>query len=340
MATIKEIAERAGVSTTTVSNVIHGKTKKVSPANIARIQELIEEMGYVQKMGLRVLNKESSQLIAVVINFHKEYDDSILADPFYGKILGFIEQRVRQMGYYMMLYSATDIDDIFKMVMAWNVDGVIALSFTKKDCIKIQNMIHKPVVSVDAYGETEGERAVSNITLDDEEGGYLMTQYLLRCSYEQIFVCATRDYAVDHARWVGVQKAMRELAGGDSGKKIQFVTLGKTKDSRENQYQQIARQIPFKKKTAAFFLSDLFALEAISFWAEREIQIPEQIGVAGYDDISYAKMAVPKLTTIHQNVREKGELAVQELIRCFEEKEKYREEEYVLPVSLIARQSV
>ena len=58
MATIKEIAQRAGVSTTTVSNVIHGKTKKVSPANIQKIENLIREMGYVQKMGLRVLNKE------------------------------------------------------------------------------------------------------------------------------------------------------------------------------------------------------------------------------------------------------------------------------------------
>ena len=63
MATIKEIAQRAGVSTTTVSNVIHGKTKKVSPANIQKIENLIREMGYVQKMGLRVLNKEKSQLI-------------------------------------------------------------------------------------------------------------------------------------------------------------------------------------------------------------------------------------------------------------------------------------
>jgi len=136
MATIKEIAELAGVSTTTVSNVIHGKTKKVSPANIERIEKLIDEMGYVQKMGLRVLNNDSSQLIAVVVNSHKEYDDAILADPFYGKILGFIEERIRSLGYYMMFYSASDIDDIFKMVMAWNVDGVIALIICEKMIVK------------------------------------------------------------------------------------------------------------------------------------------------------------------------------------------------------------
>lgn len=136
MATIKEIAERAGVSTTTVSNVIHGKTRKVSPSTIQKIEQLIREMGYVQKMGLRVLNKESSQLIAVVINFHKDFKDSVLGDPFYGKIIGFIEEYVQRRGYYLMLYSTKDIEKIFQMVMGWNVDGVIAISFSKRNCEK------------------------------------------------------------------------------------------------------------------------------------------------------------------------------------------------------------
>lgn len=82
MTTIREIAELADVSTTTVSNVIHGKTKRVSPATIQKIERLIKEQGYVPKMGLRVLNKACSQLIAVVINYHKDYQDSILGDPF------------------------------------------------------------------------------------------------------------------------------------------------------------------------------------------------------------------------------------------------------------------
>ena len=153
MATIKEIAQRAGVSTTTVSNVIHGKTKKVSPANIQKIENLIREMGYVQKMGLRVLNKEKSQLIAVVINHHKDFKDSVIGDPFYGKIIGFIEKYVQELGYYLMLYSAKDTDKIFQMVMGWDVDGVIAISFSKSNCEKIYQLINKPIVSIDAYGE-------------------------------------------------------------------------------------------------------------------------------------------------------------------------------------------
>lgn len=336
MTTIKEIAERAGVSTTTVSNVIHGKTKKVSSENIKKIQALIDEMGYVQKLGLRVLNKKNSQLIAVIINFHKEYEQTILGDPFYGKVLGFIEKEIRDRNYYMMLYSAKDMDDIFRMVMAWDVDGVIALSFSKSDCVKIRNLIKKPIISIDAYGET-GEESVPNIGLDDVAGGYLMTQYLLRCGYENIIVCASRDYGVDHMRWIGAQKAMQEA---ENEVRIQFTALGNSRSYRESQYQQIARQVPFKKKTAVFFLSDLFALEAIHLFSGQGIRIPEQIGVAGYDDIFYSKLSMPKLTTIHQNIQQKAELAVEELIRCIEDPLYCPKLNYNLPVSLVARQSI
>ena len=75
-----------------------------------------------------MLNNEKSQLIAVVINYHKEFKDSILGDPFYGKIIGFIEEYVQKQGYYLMLYSTKDIEEIFQMVAGWDVDGVIAIS--------------------------------------------------------------------------------------------------------------------------------------------------------------------------------------------------------------------
>lgn len=108
----------------------------------------------------------------------------------------------------MMFYSADNLDDIFRMVMAWDIDGVVTLSFTKRDCEKMYYMIEKPVVSIDAYGELEGNQIVPNIGLDDISGGYMMTQYLLNIGYDQIFVCASRDHGVDHMRWEGAQQAL------------------------------------------------------------------------------------------------------------------------------------
>lgn len=177
-------------------------------------------MGYVQKMRLRVLNNENSQLIAVVINSYKKYEEATLADPFYGKILGFIELNLRKHGYYMMLYSTDDVNEIFRIVATWNVDGVIALTFPMRDCEKIWHMIHKPVVSIDAFNDLEGSSTITNVGLDDSKGSYLMTKYLLKCGYKNI---------------------------------------------------------------------------------------------SGYDDIAFARLTVPKLTTIHQDIQKKAELAVEEL---------------------------
>ena len=338
MATIKEIAEQAGVSTTTVSNVIHGKTKKVSPATIEKIESLIRELGYVQKMGLRVLNNEKSQLIAVVINYHKDFKDSILGDPFYGKIIGFIEEYVQKQGYYLMLYSTKEIDKIFQMVAGWDVDGVIALSFSRRNCEKIYQLIKKPIVSIDAYGELEDgeENHVINIGLDDESGGYQMTKYLLECGYEQIKICAGRDNGVDHLRYLGAQRAMKELASEQQ--KLQFVALGMNYEKRKENYDWLIQRR--KPNTALFFLSDMYALEAIRFCADKKVRVPEDIGVAGYDDISYAQYATPGLTTIKQDMEWKAKLAVQTVMRWIESGAPSGEQEIELPVTLVKRKSV
>lgn len=253
MTTIKDIAERAGVSTATVSNVIHGNTKKVSPATIELIENLIKEMGYVQKMGLSVLNNGSSKMVAVVIHTHKKYEDAVISDPFYGKIIGFIEEKLRLLGYYMLLYSTDDVNEVFRTVMAWNIDGVIALSFSRNDCNKIWHLIHKPVVCIDAYGISHDDTPVTNIGLDDSTGGALMSEYLLQCGYENILVCATNDYGVDYSRWTGAREMFEELTAGNKEKKIRLINIGETQITRESFYQQLLRQIPFPTKTAAFF---------------------------------------------------------------------------------------
>lgn len=340
MATIKEIANLAGVSTTTVSNVIHGKTGKVSPATIAKIKALIKETGYVQKLGLRILNKESSRLIALVINHHKDYKNSILADPFYARTLGRIQEQVQKLGYYLMVYTEKDVEKIFQMVAGWDIDGVIAISFSKRNCEKIFRLTGKPVVAIDAYGELdEGQNQnVVNISLDEECGGYMMTRYLLECGYETIKVCAGRDSGVDHLRLVGCRKAMEEHAG--LGQKLLFEALGMNAEKRMESYRWLLQRNT--ARTALFFLSDLYALEAISYFHEEGVQVPQQIGVTGYDNISYSQFSVPRLTTVNQDVDKKARIAVECLmaqISGAQDCRKTADKEILLPVNLIIRNS-
>ena len=76
-----------------------------------------------------------------------------MGDPFYGKLIGFIEEYVRKMGYYLIFYSAKDVEDIFRMVMGWDVDGVIALSFSRRNCEKNLSAYPKSLLSLWTHTE-------------------------------------------------------------------------------------------------------------------------------------------------------------------------------------------
>lgn len=341
MVTIRQIAERAGVSTATVSNVIHGKSGKVSAKTVERIQALIDEMGYIQEKRQGIVRSQGTKLVATIIHSHHVFDNSVLADPFYGVVVGSIENELREQNCYMLLYSANNVEDISQMLVNCDVDGVIALSFSKENCKKIYNLIRKPMVSIDAYGSlNQAEDPIPDVGLDDEEGGQLMTQHLLDLGYETIFMAGMDNYGIDHQRWVGAQKVCATLQFLERKCKLEFIELGHTLPERQVRYQEIAKQIPFKRRTAIFFTADALAMEAISYWAESGIRVPQDIGVAGFDNsINAISYSIPRLTTINQNIPQKAIIAVRELVAKLRDPS-YQPVSHRLPVSLVSRQSV
>lgn len=341
MVRIKDIAERAGVSTTTVSNVIHNNTKKVSPENIEKINKLIKEMGYVERMGFNVLRNEHSRLIAVVVNSHKTYEESLLADPFYGQIIGFIESKLREHGYYMMFYSSSDIDEIFHMIMTWDVDGVITVTFSATNCQKLKNYVNKPIVSIDAHQMPSVPISFTNIGIDNHQGGYIMGKHLLSLGYENILVCAYKDYGNDHIRLEGVRDAWRESTSPKKHR-LQLDVIGDNWSFRKKYYKNLADHVHgMKHKTAAFFLSDFFAMEAISFLTDEGIKIPSDIGICGFDGlISGERWCSPNLTTIRQDIPKKAILAVNELVELLNNPDEYEVKKITIPLELISRDSV
>lgn len=332
--TIREIAKKAGVSTATVSNVIHGRTRRVSPATIERVRGIMESMGYgggaegvngwggaSGYVGAGGCAASRPRLVALVVNTRKTYEDAIGADPFYGKMIGMVEQCLRQRGYYMIFYSASDIDDIFQMAMSWKMDGVITITSSKNDCRKIAGLMNCPLVSIDAYGP---QTNLVNIGLDDWQGGYIMTQYLMECGYNPIYVCAGRNSGVDHLRYEGCRAAGKEEtdAAEPAGKKkdrlqIRFAPLGMDKSQRKAAFEGLVRPVTADiqrgGRPALFCLSDMYALEALSFFTSRGMKIPEDLGIAGFDDIFCSSIVYPGLTTVRQDMKRKAELAVERL---------------------------
>ena len=96
MIRIKDIADRAGVSPTTVSNVIHGKTGRVSKATVEKINRILKEMEYVPSISARMLANNSSGLIGVALGFMKKGNASSFEDPFVSAMLGNLEYQIRE----------------------------------------------------------------------------------------------------------------------------------------------------------------------------------------------------------------------------------------------------
>lgn len=333
MIRIKDIADRAGVSPTTVSNVIHGKTGRVSKATVEKINRILKEMEYVPSISARMLANNSSGLIGVALGFMKKGNASFFEDPFVSAMLGNLEYQIREHGYYMMLVARHEQDDLMQQALGWNFDGMIAMALKEKEIAELSERLGKPLVTIDQY--LPPELGVRSITMDDRGGAYQMSQYLIGKGHKKFLFLSDCDLGVDHYRWLGVRQAMEEAGIEDF--ESRHIVIPWDPEQREKAYEEM---LPFfKKQTALFFSSDYYALEASNFLQNRGIKVPEEISIAGFDDVTYATLARPKLTTVHQMVDGKARRAVEVLMHLIQD-EPVQKDIPPLPTTLVERESV
>ena len=333
MIRIKDIADRAGVSPTTVSNVIHGKTGRVSKATVEKINRILKEMEYVPSISARMLANNSSGLIGVALGFMKKGNASSFEDPFVSAMLGNLEYQIREHGYYMMLVARHEQDDLMQQALGWNFDGMIAMALKEKEIAELSERLGKPLVTIDQY--LPPELGVRSITMDDFGGAYQMSQYLIGKGHKKFLFLSDCDLGVDHYRWLGVRQAMEEAGIEDF--ESRHIVIPWNPEQREKAYEEM---LPFfKKQTALFFSSDYYALEASNFLQNRGIKVPEEISIAGFDDVTYATLARPKLTTVHQMVDGKARRAVEVLMHLIQD-EPVQKDIPPLPTTLVERESV
>lgn len=333
MIRIKDIADRAGVSPTTVSNVIHGKTGRVSKATVEKINRILKEMEYVPSISARMLANNSSGLIGVALGFMKKGNASSFEDPFVSAMLGNLEYQIREHGYYMMLVARHEQDDIMQQALGWNFDGMIAMALKEKEIAELSERLGKPLVTIDQY--LPPELGVRSITMDDRGGAYQMSQYLIGKGHKKFLFLSDCDLGVDYYRWLGVRQAMEEAGIEDF--ESRHIVIPWNPEQREKAYEEM---LPFfKKQTALFFSSDYYALEASNFLQNRGIKVPEEISIAGFDDVTYATLARPKLTTVHQMVDGKARRAVEVLMHLIQD-EPVQKDIPPLPTTLVERESV
>lgn len=337
MVSIKDIANLAGVSPTTVSNVLHGRTEKMSADTLQKVRKVIKEQNYVSNMGGRLLANYGSKIIGVIMTYGRRNEVSVVQSPFYSEVLGDLENEIRKKGYYMMFYTSGDVEESIQMALSWNVEGLIVLGCLPYDCKKLRDRLDKPIVFIDSYFEDDSD-SYDNVGLHDFEGGYLMTSHLIQMGHRKIAFLADAEYpvGVDYERMMGYQKALKENALEVSNN--DYIQLSYKQGERVQQMREFSKK-RIRDYSALFFASDFYAIDAVNIFFEEGLKVPDDISVAGFDDNIFAIECRPKLTTVKQNISDKAFYAVDKIMKIIKGKNE-GSHNIRLPVKLIVRESV
>lgn len=333
MTTLKDIAREAGVSITTVSNVINEKKCRVSKELIEHIKEIIRRQGYVPNLTARTLAKNSSRIICVINHLVPRLNGGFLSDPFHNAFISGIEERVREKGYFVMLRTVEDVKGLQTIHRNWNLDGLILTGLFQDDFLEGVQKLGIPFALIDSYVD---QPDVYNVGLEDTRGGYLATKYLLEHGHRVIAFASppVKPNGVIDKRLQGYKKALAEY---DLSYNPDLVFQG---EITIPEGIKLGIRLGLRPDiTAIFANADILAAGIISGLQEIDLSVPKDKSIVGFDDNYLSQITSPRLTTIHQDAEEKGGIAM-EMIFAQINKDESQGHNVILPVRLVERESV
>lgn len=320
MATMKEIAALSGVSVATVSHVLSGK-KNVSDATRDRVLQAIELTNYKLNTIAKSLRMNKTQIIGVLVE-----DIQGLPVP---KIVDGINQRLEESGYqvllsnlrllqklynqYEQLYQYNDIiNQGLQLLEDARVDGIIYVAMHDRSIDGIHLPVNIPMVYAYAYSSDPGSVSV---TYQNESSAYEMTRLLIDQGHRQIALIAGHaNTPAANRRLIGFRQAMDE-----AGLPVppEYIRWGDWEyhSGLEEADALLSLTIP---PTAIFAMNDLMAAGCYAAIKRRELRIPEDVSVVGFDNHEIASYLYPGLTTMALPNTEIGHTAAQQLLKRLE----------------------
>ena len=333
--TIKEIAQEAGVSVMTVSNVINNNHARVSRETEKRVRDIMNKHKYVPNMAARSLISKASHIIAVLLPIWYETPDSMLLDPYVGQLAGMLESQLRDLQYYVMICSFKTVDQVLQIQRTWQIDGsILIVPHEDKVSHSLVTKSASPLVVLDRHFD---DIPMLSVCLDDRKGGYIATKYLLEKGHREIgFAAPTISAsAVIQERYHGYLDALDEFHVAANPAWV--FDHAAHQEGGEEVGRQIADMA--HRPTAMIATEDLIACGIIKGCQAKGLMVPTDLSVIGFDDSLPARLVSPALTTVGQDVREKARHVVSMLMEAIEDSG-VRNRHVMLDVSLVERESV
>lgn len=323
---ICDIAEELGLSTATVSNVIHGKTNKVSDETVRRVMALLEQRQYIPSMAGILLAQNRSRIIGVFINDHEKYGGHTLEDFFIASSLSCLSAEIEAAGQFMMVKKAKCAGEILQFASMWNMDGIVVIGFCEQDYTDLRNHMRIPFAVYD--GCCEQPERILNLTIDNFDGGRQVGCHLRDLGHETALCISDNTVCMDMERYRG-------FCAGFAPGKAELLVIPMQKEQRLAFYQEQLER--FRQVSAVFAVSDYYAIELMHVVKEQGLSVPGALSIAGFDDTPVCELVDPALTTVRQDGALRAKITLEKL-RELREGKPIRTE-LRLPVSLVVRKS-
>lgn len=300
MATLKDVAEMAGVSVSTVSYVLNGK-KTVRPETLKRIEDAIEQLDYYPNLLASSLKTNQSKIIGVVV--------SDMTNLFVIDVLCSIEEELGKEGYCILVCNSNNNSKqekkCIRRLLSRSIDGMILIGTGANDFSNLsQSSI--PIVCIDRYSGS----SFYTVKSDNVMGGRIGTEYLIAKGYQTILFLGNQAYQFSKDRYEGYEMAMRS-AGLELGIRYYDLATLRADEAYDLVDKLMNEGIQFD---GVYGCIDYFAIGAVSALVRNHIKVPEEVGVMGMDDIPPAKFTSPSLSSVAQKKTELGKTAVEVLL--------------------------
>ncbi|EKF9434746.1 substrate-binding domain-containing protein [Vibrio cholerae] len=305
MATMKDIARLAGVSTSTVSHVIN-KSRFVSDEIAERVNNAAQQLNYAPSALARSLKMNRTKTIGMLV--------TTSTNPFFGEVVKGIERSCYHQGYNLILCNTEGDNQRMKAsintLLQKRVDGLLLMCSTLEG-ERLDVFDRYPDIPIVVMDWGPILFASDKIQDNSLQGGYMAAKHLIECGHKEIG-CITGPLIRHQAqmRYEGYKRALAE-----AGIAINPDWIVESDFECEGGYQAFEKLYQRGKLPSALFVSnDMMAMGVIQAANQRGLRVPDDLSLIGYDDVHIAKFMTPALTTIHQPKYRLGKAAVDTLL--------------------------
>jgi len=313
MATLKDIAQRAGVSISTVSKILNDVPTPIQVSDLTKqkVINIARDLRYYPNMFARSLRTNRTGIIGVVV--------SDIKDPFFSEIINGIERTFNENDYYFMLSSVENSlqkEEIYlSRFNKLNVDGILILGGAQRlTDNRVKNLLGcgVPIIVV---GRASPHPVISSVTVENYNGGYKATECLINLGHRDIIHVTPSEKRADaDERMNGYLRALNEHG---LKSKSNIMKSGIDAESGYSTCMEIAEKCP--EFSAIFTYNDMLALGCMRAIKDKGLRIPADVSIVGFDDIPIARVFDPPLTTIVQPREKMGVRAAELLLKLLKE---------------------